>query len=69
MRQSLYARILSKNRKSVIFSYIFSTVAVCQGGKKTIDIISIIFHSGYYAKMANYFKKFEAKIDIRERAI
>lgn len=32
---------------------------------KTIDIISIISHSGYYAKMANYWKEFDTKIDIR----
>ena len=32
--------------------------------RKTIDIISIIPHSGYYAKLLEQ-KKFEAKIDIR----
>lgn len=38
---------------------IFSTVFCLSG--KTIDIISIIFHSGYCAKMANYFKRFDSQ--------
>ena len=66
MRQSL-ARTVKKISKKCFFfpsfpcftfqREIFSTVCCLSGKKhKTIDIISIISHSGYYAKMANYLK-------------
>lgn len=65
MRQSL-CLALSKNRKVLFLLAFFKTVfrqfAVCQNYWYNFDKFP---HSGYYAKMANYFEQFDAKIGIR----